>query len=198
MSPRGGEQSLFRDVEREGARRAPFSVSQYARSTLLACNVQLVKRRSRCPLTGGRVMAQRPESREMRSWGRGPALGGCMSRTNYRFVRGTRFCTDVGAAARPRHPPVIRLVRYQLARRYRVSNQLSATSWRSLTMRNRQLRARRLILGCMHRCWRAMRLACMQMRSHASTTHNLTTFASAAQRYGTRKPNANRFAGRFV
>ena len=58
---------------------------------------------------------------------RGPALGGCMSRRTYRFVRDTQFCTDVGAAVRPRHAGDSWFDRARSA----LSNQLSATSWLS-------------------------------------------------------------------
>ena len=49
----------------------------------------------------------------------------CMSRKNYRFVRDTRFCTDVGSAVRPRHAGDSWFDRA----RHGPSNQLSATSW---------------------------------------------------------------------
>ena len=50
-----------------------------------------------------------------------------MSRKNYRFVRDTRFGTDVGSAVRPRHAGDSWFDRARLA----LSNQLSATSWLS-------------------------------------------------------------------
>ena len=55
------------------------------------------------------------------------SVGGCMSRKNYRFVRDTRFCPDVGAAARPWHAGGSWFDRARSA----LSNQLSATSWLS-------------------------------------------------------------------
>ena len=48
-----------------------------------------------------------------------------MSRKNYRFVRDTRFGTDVGAAVRPRHAGDSWLCKARSA----LSNQLLATSW---------------------------------------------------------------------